>query len=191
MTKKVNTGGAVNTLATALQNAGVAASDIVVTSAPAAVDAQQQQQQQQQPAPAAVDAQQQQQQQQQQPAPASPQAAIEAAQSLEEEIAAAAAVWQHAKATGISKDKFLTFCQIDPEKFAFYMTHKKAIFGSKKQQLEEAAQNVIDANRTVSNGKKSKKAKKNVAKPPIEKRALKTSRLINKTIAETIGLRLI
>lgn len=150
MTKKVSTGGGVSNLATALANAGVAASDIVVTSAPAA-DAQQQQQQQ--------------------PAPASPQAAIEAAQSLEEEIAAATAVWQHAKATGISKDQFLTFCEIDAEKFAFFKTHKKAIFGSKKQEMDEAAEKVIQVNVIASSGggktskideKKSEKAKKKI-----------------------------
>lgn len=124
MTKKVNTGG-VNTLATALQNAGVAASDIVVTSAPAAVDAQQQQQQ---------------------PAPASPQAAIDATTTLAAEIDAAKKVWEHAKASGISKDQFLTFCEIDAEKFAFFKTHKKAIFGSKKQQLEEAAEEIVNVN---------------------------------------------
>lgn len=141
MTKKVNTGG-VNTLATALQNAGVAASDIVVTSAPAAVDAQQQQQQQ--------------------PAPASPQAAIDATATLAAEIDAAKKVWEHAKASGISKDQFLTFCEIDAEKFAFFKTHKKAIFGSKKQQLDEAALAVINANTIASGGgqEKVKKPKK-------------------------------
>ncbi len=154
MTKKANTRGGVNSLAAALTNAGVVpttpASDETVV-VPAAA-----------PAPNA-DAQQQ--QQQQQPAPASPQAAIEAAQSLEEEIAAATAVWQHAKASGISKDQFLAFCEIDAEKFAFFKTHKKAIFGSKKQQLDEAAQAVLDANITASGGgqqtiKKPKKDKK-------------------------------
>lgn len=142
MTKKVNT-GRVNTLATALQNAGVAASDIVVTSAPAAVDAQQQQQQQQ-------------------PAPASPQAAIDATATLAAEIDAAKKVWEHAKASGISKDQFLTFCEIDPEKAVFFKTHKKAIFGGKKEQLLQAAQVVVDdgitgKNNGMENPKKGKK----------------------------------
>ncbi len=160
MTKKVNTGG-VNTLATALQNAGVAASDIVVTSAPAAVDAQQQQQQQ--------------------PAPASPQAAIDATATLAAEIDAAKKVWEHAKASGISKDQFLTFCEIDAEKFAFFKTHKKAIFGSKKQQLEEAAGTVVNAASKPST--KSVKVKKN---KKLTARANKVGRAIFAEIRKTL-----
>ncbi len=137
MTKKVNTGGAVNTLATALQNAGV-------TSATADADVVAQQS-----APNAADA------------------AIDAAVAVDEEIAVAKKVWEHAKATGISKDKFLAFCQIDPEKFAFYMTHKKAIFGSKKQQLEEAAEVVVNANTVVNTVNKINEA------PEYVRRALK------------------
>ena len=162
MTKKANVGG-VNNLASALQSAGVTASDIVVT--PAA------------PAAASVDAQ----QQQQQPAPASPQAAIEAAQSLEEEIAAAKKVWEHAKTTGISKDQFLAFCQIDAEKFAFYMTHKKAIFGSKKRQLDEAAEVVVNAASKPST--KSVKVKKN---KKLTARANKVGRAIFAEIRKTL-----
>ena len=155
MTKKVNTGltGADTSMAAALLSAGV--KPVSAPAVPAAA-----------PAPAA-DAQQQQQQQQQQPAPASPQAAIEAAQSLEEEIAAATAVWQHAKASGISKDQFLAFCEIDAEKFAFIKTHKKAIFGSKKQQLDEAAEVVVNANTAVNTVNKINEA------PDYVRRALK------------------
>ncbi len=163
MTKKANVGG-VNNLASALANAGVvpttpAADKTVVVPAAA-------------PAPTA-DA--------QQPAPTSPQAAIEAAQSLEEEIAAATALWQHAKATGISKDQFLTLCQIDPEQFAFYTTHKKAIFGSKKQQLEEAAEVVVNAASKPST--KSVKVKKN---KKLTARANKVGRTIFAEIRKTL-----
>lgn len=161
MTKKVNTGG-VNTLATALQNAGVAASDIVVTSAPAAVDAQQQQQQQ--PAPAtptsAATA-------PNPPAPAptnptSAAAAITASAQIDSEIAAVKVVWEHAKSAGVSKEQFLKLLELDPPKLAFVQQHKKQVFGSKKNALAEAAQAVINANIIASGGgqEKVKKPKK-------------------------------
>lgn len=143
MTKKVNTGltGADTSMAAALLSAGV--KPVSAPAVPAAA-----------PAPAtptlAATA---------PNPPASPQAAIDATTTLAAEIDAAKKVWEHAKATGISKDQFLTFCQIDPEKFAFYTTHKKAIFGSKKQQLEEAAGTVVNAASKPST--KSGKVKKN------------------------------
>lgn len=137
MTKKVNTGltGAETSLAAALLNAGVKpASDSTVpaaalapatpTSAATAPNP---------PAPAPTN-------------PTSADAAITASSDVQQEIADAKRVWEHAKAAGISKDQFLTFCEIDAEKFALFKTHKKAIFGSKKQEMDEAAEVVVNAN---------------------------------------------
>ena len=166
MTKKVNTGG-VNTLATALQNAGVAASDIVVTSAPAAVDAQQQQQQQQ-PAPA--------------PAPTNPtsaDAAIAASSDVQQEIADAKRVWEHARAGGISRQQFEYMCSSDPAKEAFLKQHKKAIFGSKKQRLEEAAAAVIAAGVSKPSDITRSKSKSKSTKPHVSLPRSDVSRMLD------------
>lgn len=152
MTKKIATSS--NNIAAALVAAGVTAGDIVVTpAAPAAasVDAQQQQQQQPAPAPATN--------------PTSADAAIAASSDVQQEIAEAKRIWEHARAGGISRQQFEYMCSSNPAKEAFLKQHKKAIFGSKKNQLAEAAQAVIDANINViasGGGEKSKKEKKSV-----------------------------
>lgn len=134
MTKKVNTGG-VNTLATALQNAGVKpASDSTVPAAalaPATAPNP--------PAPAPTN-------------PTSAAAAITASAQVDGEIAAVKVVWEHAKSAGVSKEQFLKLLELDPPKLAFVQQHKKQVFGSKKNALAEAAQAVINANVIASGG---------------------------------------
>lgn len=157
MTKKANVGG-VNNLASALANAGV------VPTTPAADET-------------VIAA----------PSPSSVDAAIVASAQVDSDIAAVKIVWEHAKTAGVTKEQFLKLLELDPPKLALVQQHKKQVFGSKKQQMDEAAGVVVNANRIATDSKKSKKkTNKNV-----EKRTLKTSRLINKTIAETIGLRLV
>ena len=148
MTKKVNTGltGAETSLAAALLNAGVKpASDSTVPAAALAPAT---------PTSAATA-----------PAPTNPtsaDAAITASAQIDSEIAAVKVVWEHSKSAGISKEQFLKLLELDPPKLAFAQQHKKAIFGSKKNQLAEAAQAVIDANIIASGGgqEKVKKPKK-------------------------------
>lgn len=150
MTKKIATSS--NNIAAALVAAGVTAGDIVVTpAAPAAASVDAQQQQQPAPAPATN--------------PTSADAAIAASSDVQQEIAEAKRIWEHARAGGISRQQFEYMCSSDPAKEAFLKQHKKQIFGSKKQQLDEAALAVINANINViasGGGEKSKKEKKSV-----------------------------
>ena len=132
MTKKVNTGltGAETSLAAALLNAGVKpASDSTVPAAALAPAT---------PTSAATA-----------PAPTNPtsaDAAITASVQIDIEIAAVKVVWEHSKSAGISKEQFLKLLELDPPKLALVQQHKKAIFGSKKQQLDEAAEEIVNAN---------------------------------------------
>ncbi len=136
MTKKANVGG-VNTLAGALQSAGV------VPTTPASADE-------------TVIA-----------APASADAAVSASTELAEEIAEAKKAWEHAKAGGITRQQFEHMCSYVPEKAAFLEMHKKAIFGSKKQRLDEAAEEIVNANTVVNTVNKINEA------PDYVRRALK------------------
>lgn len=137
MTKKVNTGltGAETSLAAALLNAGLTPASEESAPAPAT------------PTPVA-------------PAtPTSAAAAIIASAQIDSEIAAVKVVWEHSKSAGISKEQFLKLLELDPPKLAFAQQHKKAIFGSKKNQLAEAAQAVINANIIASGGGQEKPKK--------------------------------
>ena len=146
MTKKVNTGltGAETALAAALLNAGLTpASDSTVpapatpTSAATAPNP---------PAPAPTN-------------PTSADAAITASVQIDIEIAAVKVVWEHSKSAGISKEQFLKLLELDPPKLAFAQQHKKAIFGSKKNQLAEDAQAVIDAGKKITKSGRVGKSK--------------------------------
>lgn len=146
MTKKTTTPrqltGADTTMAAALLNAGVKPASEESVPAPATPT----------PTSAAVA-----------PNPTSADAAIAATAKVDSDIAAVKVVWEHAKSAGVSKEQFLKLLELDPPKLAFAQQHKKAIFGSKKNQLAEAAQAVIDANIIASGGgEKSKKEKKSV-----------------------------
>ena len=149
MTKKVNTvglTGAETSLAAALLNAGVKpASDSTMPAAAPTTPT---------PTPAAdaVAA---------APNPTSADAAIAASAQIDGEIAAVKVVWEHAKSAGVSKEQFLKLLELDPPKLAFVQQHKKQIFGSKKNQLAEAAQAVIDANiNVIASGDGQEKPKK-------------------------------
>lgn len=149
MTKKVNTGltGAETSLAAALLNAGLtpASEESVSAGAPAPAT----------PTPTSAA-----------PNPTSADAAITASVQIDIEIAAIKVVWEHSKSAGISKEQFLKLLELDPPKLAFAQQHKKAIFGSKKNQLAEAAQAVINANIIASGGgqEKPKKDKRSKSK---------------------------
>lgn len=125
MTKKVNTGltGAETALAAALLNAGLTPAPAPATPTPTPTSA----------ATAPTN-------------PTSADAAITASVQIDIEIAAVKVVWEHSKSAGISKEQFLKLLELDPPKLAFAQQHKKAIFGSKKQQLEEAAEEIVNAN---------------------------------------------
>lgn len=130
MTKKVNTGltGAETSLAAALLNAGVKPASEESVPAPALAPAT--------PTSAAT-------------APTNPtsaDAAITASAQIDSEIADAKRVWEHARAGGITRQQFEYMCSSDPAKSAFLAQHKKQIFGSKKQQLDEAAEEIVNAN---------------------------------------------
>lgn len=125
MTKKVNTGltGAETSLAAALLNAGLTPASEESVPAPAT------------PTPTSAA-----------PNPTSADAAITASTQIDSEIADAKRVWEHARAGGISRQQFEYMCSSDPAKSAFLAQHKKQIFGSKKQQLDEAAEEIVNAN---------------------------------------------
>ena len=158
MTKKVNTGltGAETSLAAALLNAGVkpASEEAVPTAALAPATPTSAATAPNPPAPAPTN-------------PTSADAAITASVQIDIEIAAVKVVWEHSKSAGISKEQFLKLLELDPPKLALVQQHKKQIFGSKKNQLAEAASAVIAANVIASGGgnvKRSKpKAKKSKA----------------------------
>lgn len=152
MTKKVNTGltGADTSMAAALLSAGV--KPVSAPAVPAAAPAPAPAPATPTPTPAAdavVSA----------PNPTSADAAIAASALVDGEIAAVKVVWEHAKSTGISKEQFLKLLEIDPPKLALVQQHKKAIFGSKKNQLSGAAAAVIAANVTASGSGKAKRSK--------------------------------